>query len=389
MKKLLFVMQSLYNGGAEKSLVNLLNELPENKYEVDLLLFRQEGMFLSQVPKWVRILKTPDTLRLLYSPLQRAGKYKGVKLFGTIRSRIEERNIRSSVAYRWMHSYNRRIEKVTEKYDVAIAYISGEVLYFVGDKVDADKKIVWIHNDYKSASHPQKYDYKYLKEMDGIVSISDECVNILKEVFPEFTDKIYNIANITSAEVTRKRAMEFVPKEYEPNPVTLISIGRLNPQKGFDMAIDAAYMLKRKHIQFQWFILGNGPLEKSLKDKIKQKDVGDCFHLLGAKENPYPYIQNATIFVQTSRFEGKSVVLDEAKILGKPIVVTNYATVKDQIEDGKEGIIVPMNPEGIAAGIEKMLTDTSLRQNIHTYLSEHEYGNQNEVQKYIDLIDGV
>lgn len=82
MKKLLFVMQSLYNGGAEKSLVNLLNELPENKYEVDLLLFRQEGMFLSQVPKWVRILKTPDTLRLLYSPLRRAGKYKGMKLLG-------------------------------------------------------------------------------------------------------------------------------------------------------------------------------------------------------------------------------------------------------------------------------------------------------------------
>lgn len=155
------------------------------------------------------------------------------------------------------------------------------------------------------------------------------------------------------------------------------------------MAIDAAYMLKRKHIQFQWFILGNGPLEKSLKDKIKQKDVGDCFHLLGAKENPYPYIQNATIFVQTSRFEGKSVVLDEAKIIGAPIIVTNYPTVKDQIEDGKEGIIVPMNPEGIAAGIERMLTDTSLRQNIQTYLSEHEYGNQKEVQKYIDLIDGV
>lgn len=125
-----------------------------------------------------------------------------------------------------------------------------------------------------------------------------------------------------------------------------------------------------------------------METRIQEKEVDDCFKLLGNRENPYPYIKNCTIVVQSSRFEGKSVVLDEAKILAKPIVVTNYATVKDQITDGKEGLVVSMTPKGIADGIEKMLTDSALSQNIKEYLSAHEYGNQEEVQKYMELIEG-
>ena len=120
---------------------------------------------------------------------------------------------------------------------------------------------------------------------------------------------------------------------------------------------------------------------------IKEEGVEDNFILLGTRENPYAYIKNCDLFVQPSRYEGKSVVIDETKILKKPIVVTNYPTVKDQIMGGKEGMIVDMTPEGIADGIIKMAGSEELRMEYVNFLSSQEYGNQKEIDKYLELID--
>lgn len=388
MKKLLFVMQSLYNGGAEKSLVNLLNEIPEGIFEIDILLFKKQGLFLSQVPSWVNVLDTPDDLKKLYAPLGNSGSKIITKIVGTLISRIREQGLGERKGYRWEKFYSRAIKEYPKHYDLAIAYISGEVLYYVNDKINATKKIVWIHNDYIAAKHPRDYDYPYLKNMDAIVSISNECVNILRNIFPEFDAKIFNIANITSAKLVQKKANEFLPVEYDDGLI-ITSVGRLDIQKGFDLAIEAAAILKNKVGKFKWLVIGDGPVEKELQKKIKSYNVSECFELLGAKENPYPYIKNCTIFVQPSRYEGKSVVLDEAKILAKPIVVTNYPTVRDQIRDGDEGVIVEMTPKAIASGIEELLVNKDKRNGIQGYLSAHEYGNEDEVKKYIHLFNNL
>lgn len=387
MKKVLFVAFSLYNGGAERSLVNLLNEFPKGKYEVDLLLFRKEGMFLPQIPSWINIIETPDKLKKFYSPLTNSGEFILRKILGTLISRRLYAERGKSNAWRWKKVYSPKVDVYPTHYDVVISYTSGEVMYFVADKIQADKKIVMVHNDYRQAKHPKEFEVDYFKRFYRILSISTKCVDILKEEFPELSDRMYCVENITSSIAIKKRAEEFVPFEYSRQAPSILSIGRLMEQKGFDMAVDATKILKERGVSFRWYIIGNGELEEKIKERIKSDNVSDCFYLLGAKENPYPYIANCTVFAQTSRFEGKSVVLDEAKILCKPIVVTNYPTVKDQIEDGKEGIIVSMTPEAIAAGIERMLTDISLRERIEKYLADHEYGNQDEVQKYMDLID--
>lgn len=387
MKKIIFVMQSLYNGGAERSLVNLLNELPKDKFDISLLLFKNEGMFLKQVPEYVHIIDTPESLKRLFSPVPKAGKYAIVKLYGTMKSRSKEKNAPEQAAYRWRKYYSAQIPKLEEVFDIAVAYISGEVMYYVTEKIQAKSKYVWIHNDYKAAGHPKKYDYQYLKRMNGIVSISEKCVEIFEEEFPDLKDKAYYIPNLTSSTVVKKRAEEFYPPEFKMDECVILSVGRLNKQKGFDLAIATARELKERGLLFKWYIIGTGELEESLKSEIIKKNVSDCFFFLGARENPYPYIKMSTIIVQPSRWEGKSVVLDEAKILCKPIVVTNYPTVHDQIKNGKEGMIVPMTAEGIADGIQKMLGNKELRNGYTEYLKVHEYGNQDEVQKYIDLFE--
>ena len=255
-------------------------------------------------------------------------------------------------------------------------------------KVCADKKILWVHNDYDKLDGEDAFFKAYFSKADYVVSISTRCVEILQKVFPDISGKFCMLPNLTSSSFIKKMSGEFIPKEYETDIPVLLSVGRLSRQKGFDYAIDAAALLKKAGYRFKWYVLGIGELQEELETRIQEKEVDDCFKLLGNRENPYPYIKNCTIVVQSSRFEGKSVVLDEAKILAKPIVVTNYATVKDQITDGKEGLVVSMTPKGIADGIEKMLTDSALIQNIKEYLSAHEYGNQEEVQKYMELIEG-
>ena len=386
MKKILFVMTSLYNGGAERSLVNLLNELPEEEYEIDLLLFKKKGMFLTQVPEYVNVMETPKSIDRMYNSIFNAGLLMPWKLAGNGISRVMTHNSREKRGFRWKYFYSPTISKLEKHYDVALAYISGEILYYVDEKVKADKKIVWIHNDYRAAGHPKKYDYEHLTNMDAIVSISDTCVDILKEEFPQLKNKIFMLENITSSTVLRKRAMEFSPKEYVDREINILSIGRLHEQKGFDMAIQAAGIMKKRGINFCWFVLGNGELESKLKKQISDEGVEDCFVLLGARENPYPYIKNCTVFVQPSRYEGKSVVLDEAKILAVPIVTTAYPTVGDQLEDGQEGLIAPMTSEGLAEGVLKVLEDTALYNRISGYLKSREYGNQKEILKYLKLI---
>lgn len=386
MKKILFVIPSLRDGGAERSLVNLLTELPSNMYDIDLLLFKKQGTFLNQVPSNVNILEQPKILKKLYGPVKKAGIYMPVKVIGNGISKIVKRGMGQQKAFMWEHFYKNVIDGLDKEYDVAVGYLGGESTYYIVDKVKAKKRIHWVHNDYRTSGMPKEYDMKLFSKVDSIVTISDECLQILNEEFPEYKEKCQCIANITSSAVIKQRANEFAPMEYSGIENIILSIGRLSEQKGFDLAISAAAIMKKNGLKFKWFIIGSGPLNDILQAQIKREDVSDVIELLGTKNNPYPYIKNCDIFAQTSRYEGKSVVLDEAKILAKPILATEYPTVKDQIENGIEGVVVPINSQGIADGLMRLVNNANLQNELTNYLGAKEYGNQEEIAKYINLI---
>lgn len=387
MKKVLFVMHNLGFGGAERSLVNLLHELPADRYQIDVLLFQKKGELISQLPEWVRVLDTPRELNGLYAPVRQAGDQLLTKVVGTVCSNILRRTKKPRVAFRWQHFYKKKLPMLPEKYDVAAAYGGSELMYYVMDRVEADRKLIWIHNDYRTGKYSAVDDYAYLAGADEIVSISHACVDVLKEVFPDLADKICYIENITSSKLLRKRADVGVPEEYSGCDCNLLSVGRLFPQKGFDMAVDAAAILKKSGLDFRWFIIGEGYLREKLEQQIRQADVEDRFILLGTRSNPYPYMKHCTALIQPSRYEGKSVVLDEAKILATPIVATAYPTVRDQISQGQEGHIVPMDAQGIAEGILRVVNDRAYMEAIRAYLAGHEYGNAEEVEKYTNILD--
>lgn len=387
MKKILFVIHAMGYGGAERALVNLLCELPEGKFQADLLCFQRQGDFLAQLPAWVNVLQTPPELKALYGPLKKAGRLALPKLWGKLGSMIFRRTRKERAAWRWQHVFKRRIPQLAPHYDAAVAFTGSEIQYFIADCVSADKRVVFIHNDYRTAGYSAKDDEPYFAKMDKIVSISRRCVEVLAETFPQYRERMLYLENITSSALVKQRAQESVPPEYPGEGHAILSVGRLNPQKGFDMAIDAAAILHQRGMDFRWFVVGEGPLQQELQKQIDARGLQEHFILLGARNNPYPYMANCSVLVQSSRFEGKSVVLDEAKMLCVPIVATAYPTVGDQLIDGQEGLVTEMSAQGIADGVQKMLEDAALREQIVSYLTAHEYGNQHEAEKYIRLLD--
>lgn len=387
MKKILFVIHAMGYGGAERALVNLLCELPEERFQVDLLCFQRRGDFLSQLPPWVNVLDTPPELKALYGPTKQAGRLMLRKIWGKAGAMLFRRTRKERIAWRWQHVFKQAVPVLQKHYDAAVAFTGSEIQYFIADCVDADKRVVFIHNDYRTAGYSAKDDEPYFAQMDRIVSISPRCVETLEEIFPQYRERMLCLENITSSTLVKQRALEFMPAEYPQDMPVILSVGRLNPQKGFDIAIDAAAILRSRGVKFRWFIVGEGPLKAELKKQINDRGLQEDFVLLGARNNPYPYMAACRVLVQSSRFEGKSVVLDEAKMLCVPIVATAYPTVADQLTDGQEGMVIALSADALADGVQTMLEDAALREKYTAFLAGCEYGNQHEAEKYIRLLE--
>ena len=394
--KLLVVMYGINGGGAEKSLVSFLTTL-EMKYgsdiDVDLLLFRPEGLFFNQIPKNCnRLTKPKEVFMMSYSPSEKMF-WSNISLKGIAGKtahyicRIKKRNGQlSDIQAMWNH-WKPYIPSVKKHYDVAISYMHGVTNYFVIDKCDADKKYLYVHHDYEKMNENAQYDYSYFKKADAIITVSPRCIQSVVNVHPKLKGKVVCIENIHSEALIKKMPMSGTAHEFDnkENYVKIVSIGRITNVKRFDRAVEAAKILKDSGIKFIWLLLGCGDLENKIKELIKKLGLEREFVLVGVKTNPYPYINNADIFVQTSDNEGKSMVIDEAKILKKPIVVTNYKTVSDVIKDGEDGIVADFTPESVAEKLMMIINDKSLKDKIISNLECEIIGNENEIEKYISL----
>ncbi|WP_298139049.1 glycosyltransferase [Flavobacterium sp.] len=391
-KKILFIMPSLQAGGAEKCLVNLLNEFDYNNYDVDLLLLNKTGIFLKLLPQQVKIITLQDDFavfskNILSSFFNFLLKGKFSLAYSRIAFTYKNRRIKNSgfaEQYSWK-DLKKAIPTIDNNYDVAIGFLEKTSIYLTVDKVVAKQKIGFVNNDYKMLNLDSKFDEPYFSKLDYLFTVSESCEEVLKDSFPSLTSKIKMMYNILSEKAIQNLANE--KNDELDKGINLVTLGRLSHQKGFDIAIKSCAILKQKGIDFKWYILGEGEDRKALEQLIIENDVAANFILLGIKENPYPYINNATIYVQPSRFEGKSLAIDEAKILHKPILVSNFPSAKDQITHLESGIIVPLDAESIAIGIENLIEDSELRAKLVSNLKMHHYGTESEINKLYQLID--
>ena len=389
-KKVLFVMSSMDNGGAERALLNLLEELSETHYDIDLLLLNPTGLFMGQIPSKVNVLQTPPKVRDCFTSV-RGRKAGAWRLMADLVSGIVSRDEETRRGFRWQRFFSPGIGKIPGHYDTAVSFINGQVLYFVDEKIDADRKIVFYHGDYRSAHYSEKYERPCLERMDGIYAVSEKCIDIVRSVFPEMAYKMKSLPNIVSSEVIRRRASEFVPPEYDARVPRILTVARITHEKGIDTAIRASAELKQRGCLFRWYEMGKGlpgdGEQNACEKLVEELGVADVFVFLGARENPYPYIANCDIVVQPSRFEGKSVALDEAKILTRPIVSTAYPTVYDQLPEG-EGVIAGTDAASLADAIQELLENPAHCKALSAHLVSHDYGNASRVADYVRAIEG-
>lgn len=378
-------MNNLNCGGAEKALISLLNSIDFNKYEVDLLLFKKEGIFMKQLSNKVKLIDEPINYKYFDMPIKKAClELLRTKSINIMLERIKmgllcktEKNAAILEQKAWKH-LARSMDSLEQQYDVAIGYLEKNPIYFCIDKVKAKQKIGWIHNDYDKLGMSKALDEPYYKKLDYIFTVSQECLNVLRNVFPQYKEKMRVMHNIVCKQVIERLASETIV-EMDDKYINILSVGRLTYQKGFELAIQASKKLIEEGYPVKWYVIGEGNERCHLQKIIDQLNLTDRFILLGIKENPYPYIKKADLYVQPSRFEGKSIAIDEAKILCKPIVVTNFTTVKDQIQDGVDGLICEMSGESIADKIKQLIKNLELRNSLIMNLKKQEYKEELDV----------
>ncbi len=394
-KSIVFVIPSLDAGGGEKSLINLLNTINYDLYDVDLLLFYKSGLFLKLVPPQVKILQVSGNFLifkkgLLFSLLGFLFKLNFYLFFNRLKFAVKNNLYKNkAIAEQKNWEYvNASIPKLRKNYDAAIGFLEKSSNYYVVHKIYSRIKIGWIHTNYSASGMSNKFDYSYFKKLNFVVSVSAECQEDLELNFPNFKDKIKCIHNIVSPGLILKLANEHLDfTDFDSSIPLLVTVARLSHEKGIDVALEAATILKKNNINFKWLIIGDGSQKSILKTKIKEYNLKDNFILMGLKQNPYPFIKAATVYIQPSRYEGKSIAIDEAKILAKPIIVTDYPTAKDQINTNVNGIICEASTIHLAKTIADLLLDSNTREKFILNLNNENLSTENEINKLYALIN--
>ena len=362
MKKIAFFVQWMLCGGVENALIALTNELVSAGNDVTIYVIKEKGDFLNKVSDSVHLKAIPMDTNLR------------TKI--TVRECLDEHKYWEALQFVIKHNLNKNefaelnvnldeIPELKEHYDIAVNYHmhSPFLVWYLSERVTASKKYTWIHNDFETTKYSIDRLRQYLNCVDQFFAVSNQLVKEFINIFPEFKEKISTALNIVpKTEIVMKSEM-FYPEEYKKDKfLKLLTVGRLEEQKGYDIAIDVCSKLKNAGLQFQWYILGEGTQRKTLETEIQKEHVEDCFHLLGTRMNPYPYFKNCDIYVQTSRHEGYVTTVSEAKIFKKPIVTTDVSGAREQLRNGINGSIVEINTNDIYMKLRELMESSKLRQ---------------------------
>lgn len=387
-KSVLFMIDSLTCGGAERSLVSLLPCLDYNKIEVDLLLVGAGGIFEKYVPKQVNILYFNTGCSTI---LQRLRLAWGRLMFSLSLRLNRFRKIRLNSPHMEWITCGQAYQPIKKEYDVAIAFQQGFPCYYVMDKVRAKRKIAWINVDIYNTRHQPSFIKPYYDRYDKVVTVSDAMLQKFIERGLIEKNKLICIYDILNADLIQLQGRDDLPIEYKyPDKKVIVTVARIvTHNKGQDIAIKAAKILKEKGLDFKWILVGDGPDYDKVSKQIEQAGLNDFVILAGLQSNPYPFIRRADVYVQTSRYEGFGLTITEAKLLGKPIVTTNFPSAYNQITDGVNGLIVEMTPEAIANAVIKVFRNKNLA--IQMIESNNAYKNTTSVtesKKVMELILG-
>lgn len=403
--RILFVINTLGQAGAETALLSLLQTLAREKgearYEISLYVLMGQGEMASRLPADVRLLNkkyreesvlTAKGRKYLKKTVLKAMFTRGtvVKLFpylvkNTCAMLGKKRLLPDKLLWRVLSDGGMVLP---EEYDLAVSYLEGGAAYFVADHVKAAKKAAFIHVDYEKAGYTRALDKDCYLTFDKIFTVSDEVREAFLKAYPELPDKTEVFHNILNKEEIVRRAEEGEGFTDGFTGMRLLSVGRLTAQKAFEVSVDAMKRLKDAGKNVRWYVLGEGDQRKKLQEQIDVLGLTEDFILYGAVNNPYPFMKQADIYVHASRFEGKSIAIQEAQILGKPMVVSDCSGNREQVCHGKDGLMCGLTPDSLAENIMLLLEDEALRGKLGAAAAKKNADAAEEIQKLLSMLKG-
>ena len=394
--KTLVFSQSMELGGVERSLLGLLDSIDYDHYDVDLFLMRHSGELMPYLnPKANLLPEIPQyaSLAVPMVSLIRGGQF-GV-LCGRLQGKLAARRFDkqhpsdkpSVAALTYSHKYTlNSMPQISDKtYELAISFLTPH--YFARERAKARKYAAWIHTDYTALSLDRTAELAMWGKYDAICGVSEQASKGFQTAFPELAGKVQTIENILPRELICRQAEESQADMPSEEGIVLLSVGRFCDAKNFDNVPDICRRLMTVGLDVKWYLIGYGGDEPLIRQKIAEAGMEDRVIILGKKDNPYPYMRACNLYVQPSRYEGKAVTVREAQMLGKPVVITDYATSSSQLEDGVDGVIVPMDNVGCAAGIAALLRDSARMQQLSENCKSRDYANSAEVEKIYALME--
>lgn len=368
-KKIAIVHNSMYMGGSQRVLLNLLNELDYNLVEVDLFLLAKDDDLLNLIPKEVSVsfCKNYCNLEYLKKTIHSKNVFKVLICFIYI---VLEKILPESC---FLHYAIHRMDlKSKETYDVICNYQGGLFLTLIVSlfQLKGKKRFAWIHGDIK-----KQVPECLLKKNDKIFCVSKGIKKIFESNYPNCvnkTDVLYNLLDIKGIDRKSDNNVDCFDFQH----ISLVSVGRISPEKGFQMIPKIAQLLLNDGYSFNWYLLGDGILKEDIISECKKLNISNSVHCLGQTDNPYPYIKNCTIYVQPSYTEGFCTATNEAKYLCKPVVVTNVSGMDEQFTNNENGIIVSeTTPEAIYIGIKYLIDNPDIRNKFSESLKTSEFSN--------------
>lgn len=397
MKKRIFIaIHYLEIGGAEISLIGLLNAVNYDQYEVDLFVYSHQGELMKLIPQEVNLLPEIPKYSYIEKPIKSTIK-KGFWniAIGRLWAKVQAWSIAHKQKFKKPNNsiYHYIMENIIHdlpminpevEYDLAISFL--HPFHILKEKVRAKKKIGWIHTDFGLFDTDIESELKIWNSMDYIVSISDAITRSFLSVYPSLQSKVRIIENILPVTYINKQVNAFSFQYPTQDGINFLSVGRFSHQKNFDNIPEICSLIRKQGINVYWYLIGFGGDEPLIREKIKKFQMEEYVIILGKKENPYPYIKACDLYIQPSRYEGKSIVVREAQFLNKPVVITRFPSSDSQLTDGYDGFIVPLDNWGCASGIVDILQHPELINAVKGNTATRDYTLSSEIQKLYDLI---
>jgi glycosyltransferase involved in cell wall biosynthesis len=356
-------------GGTERALLNMIAAMPEENYDITILMLERYGDFLDLIPQRVHkqyLNGYQDIKDLLNKPPKEVimgllKKKQFVKAFNLSQAYFLSKLIKNRQS---LFKYIlKEFPCFTNEYDVAIAYAGPMdfISYFVVHKIKAQKKIQWIHFDVTKIGFNQRFASKVYQYFDHVFAVSNEGKHKLIQALPNLNHKINTFLNRISPQQLQESAHQGIGFTDQFNGLKILTVGRLSKEKGQDLAISVLANLLKSGLNVRWYCIGDGSAKETYEKLIREYGIEKEFILLGSQTNPYPFMNQCDIYVQPSRHEGYCITLAEAKCFSKPIITTDFTGAHEQIEDGETGLIVSFNEQELAEALQNMINDAQLR----------------------------